>query len=379
MVVCGEGDDFLRRPILPLWKPLISLAALLAGASAVQAKDRSIEIKVVVVTAFEVGAVTGDTAGELQNWAEVIPQTLPFVGGDHPLRYDPARKLLVINTGIGTNRAATATMALGSDPRFDLTKAYWLIAAIAGVNPNTGSVGSAAWIGDLVDTDYGYAIDPREAPADWTAGIFARDSARPYGEPRGETKYNLYPLNKGLRDWAYALTAKVALPDAPVLAQIRTGYTKYPASQCLPLVTVGDEATGQTFWHGKLFNDHVERWVAYWTRNPGTFVMTGMEDTGVAHALHVLTGQGKADAQRLMVLRTGSNYAIQPEGSDAAQSLSAEAMELSALKPSVDAAYTVALPVVTEIIAHWQRYRNAVPSGPASTMLDPATCKPKQP
>lgn len=379
MVGGGERDELSGRLILFRWKPLFTLAAMLVGASAAHAKDKPLEIKVVVVTAFEVGEVTGDTAGELQNWAEAIPQTLPFVGGEHPLRYDPQRKLLVINTGIGTNRAATATMALGTDPRFDLTKAYWLIAAIAGVNPNTGSVGSAAWIGDLVDTDYGYAIDPREAPADWPAGIFARDSARPYGEPRGETKYNLYPLNKGLRDWAYALTAKIALPDAPVLAEIRKGYTKFPAAQCLPLVTIGNEATGQTFWHGKLFNDHVERWVAYWTREPGSFVMTGMEDTGVAHALQVLTLQGKADAQRLMVVRTGSNYSLQPEGRDAAQSLSAEAMELSALKPSVDAAYTVALPVVAEITGQWARYRDAVPSGPASTMLDPATCKPKQP
>jgi purine nucleoside permease len=367
-IFCGEAllAWFKRASIL-------LVTAALAGTSPAQA--RPIEIRMVVVTAFEVGAVTGDTAGELQNWAEAIPTELPLVGGDHPLRYDVKRRVLVLNTGIGTNRAATATMALGSDPRFDLTHAYWMIAAIAGVNPNTGSVGSAAWIGDLVDTDYGYAIDPREAPADWTAGIFARDSKRPYGEPRGETKYNLYPLNKGLRDWAYALTADMALPDSPVLANIRAGYPKFVAAQCAPVVVAGDEATGQTFWHGKLMNDHTERWVAYWTGRQGSFVMTGMEDTGVAHALRVLQGQSKADASRLLVLRTASNYTVQPEGSDAASSLSAEAMGLSALKPSVDAAYNVGSRVVDEITGNWPRYRALVPTGAPAPLLDPALCK----
>lgn len=265
---------------------------------------------------------------------------------------------------------------VGSDPRFDVTHSYWLVASIAGVNPNTGSVGSAAWIGDLIDTDYGYAIDPREAPAGWTTGIFARDSMRPSGEPRGETKYNLFPLNKGLRDWAYALTAKIDLPDSPVLTQIRAGYPQYAAAQCAPVVTEGDEGTGQTFWHGKLLNDHVEHWVAYWTGRPGSFVMTGMEDTGVAHALQVLDAHGKADADRLLVLRTGSNYTVQPEGSDAASSLSAEATGLSALKPSVDAAYSVGSRVVAEIADHWPRYRATIPTAPSAPMLDPASCKP---
>lgn len=351
------------------------LAGILACAAAPARAEAPIEISTVVVTAFEVGKETGDTAGELQNWAEAIPTSLPFVGGDWPLRYDPARKLLVINTGIGTNRAAVATMALGTDPRFDLTHAYWIIAAIAGINPNTGSVGSAAWVGDLVDTDYGYAIDPREAPAGWTTGFFSRGSKQPYGEPRGDAKYNHFPLNKGLRDWAFALTASMTLPDNAALAGLRAGYPKYPAAQCAPAVVIGDEATGQTFWHGKLMNDHVERWVAYWTGKPGTFVVTGMEDTGVAHALQVLGGQGKADPARLLVLRTASNYTIQPEGKDAAGSLHAESNELSALKASTDAAYYVALPVVNAISANWARYRTAVPTGPAAKMLDPATCK----
>jgi purine nucleoside permease len=167
----------------------------------------------------------------------------------------------------------------------------------------------------------------------------------------------------------------MALPDPPGLAELRAGYPQYPAAQCAPAVVVGDEATGQTFWHGKLLNDHVEKWVAYWTDRKASFVVTGMEDTGVAHALAVLGGQGKADPNRLLVLRTASNYTIQPSGKDAAGSLAAESNGLSALKASTDAAFTVGSKVANEITGNWPRYRNAVPSGSPAAMLDPATCK----
>src|SRR6202008_1917107 len=109
----------------------------------------------------EIGEDIGDTPGEFQAWASVLPQRLAFPAGARDLRYDPKSHVLAINTGMGTNRAATSVMALGADPRFDLRHAYWLVAAIAGVNPNAASVGSAAWVGSVGETDYGYQIGPR--------------------------------------------------------------------------------------------------------------------------------------------------------------------------------------------------------------------------
>ena len=133
-------------------------------------------------------------------------------------------------------------------------------------------------------------------------------------------------------------------------------------------MTTGAEASGQTFWHGKLLNDHVERWVAYWTDGAEPFVMTGMEDTGVAGALAMLGRVHRADPARLMVLRTGSNYSVQPPGTGAAESLSAEATGLSALQPSLDAAFLVGDKIVDEIANHWNRYRDRVPGTQTATM-----------
>jgi purine nucleoside permease len=336
-----------------------------AQAPASPAATAPIPIRMVIVTAFEIGQDTGDRAGEYQAWAEVMPTKLPFPMGFRELRYDSAKQALLLSTGVGTNRAAASTIALGLDPRFDLSKAYWMIAAIAGVNPNEGSLGSAAWIGDVIDSDYGYAVDPREAPKGWTTGQFPRDRSAPYQMPRSpETSYNLFPLNKGLRDWAYKLTADVKLKDTAGLQTMRATYTGFPEAMKPPHVMIGDEITGQTFWHGALLNAHFEKWAKYWAGDQSRFVMTAMEDSGVIGAIKMLHKTGRADPDRVLVLRTASNYSMPSpaSGLGAAESLNSENKGgYSGLQPSLDAAFIVGGKVVDEITGHWDRYADVIP------------------
>lgn len=106
--------------------PPVSLRAAamaLVFALATFAADRPIPVKVVVVTMFESGADTGDRPGEFQYWVERerLARVLPFPQGYHNLRMNDSGVLGVV-TGVGTARAAASIMALGLDPRFDLTK-----------------------------------------------------------------------------------------------------------------------------------------------------------------------------------------------------------------------------------------------------------------
>src|SRR5215475_6476200 len=98
------------------------------------AKDSPISINVVVVTMFEAGADRGDRPGELQYWVERnhLDQVLPFPQAYHDLHLNRDGVLAVL-TGVGTAKAAGSIMALGLDPRLDLSKAYWIVAGIAGV------------------------------------------------------------------------------------------------------------------------------------------------------------------------------------------------------------------------------------------------------
>ena len=324
-------------------------------------------VKIVVVTMFEIGNDTGDRAGEFQLWKERrdLTEVLPFHGW-RDLHYDPNDGLLVMVTGIGTARSAAAVMALGMDDRFDLSKAYWLIVGIAGIDPEDAPVGSAVWSEYLVDGDLGHHIDSREIPEDWPFGYFPRYTMGPFDPNKPEPTGELYQLNPGLTDWAFELTKDIEIPDDPSVRKERALYTEHPKAQGKPIVLKGDHIAALTFWHGKLLNDWANRLVSYWTDGKGNMVTSAMEDTGSYLSLSWLNKIGRVDKQRVMVLRTGSNYTMQPPTRTAAENLLKETKgyKYAGLEVAVEAGYRVGSRVVDEIIDNWQIYEANVPGVP---------------
>ncbi len=321
-------------------------------------------IKVVVVTMFEPGNDTGDRPGELQYWAERFPftDTLALPQAYRHLRYNAEQGVLAMVTGVGSIRSAASVMALGMDPRFDLTKTYWVVAGIAGVDPEDATGGSAVWAEWLVDGDLNHEIDAREIPDNWDTGIFPIDQTEPYQEPVPTTDGGeVFRLNPQLVDWAYQLTKDIALEDTEELQQMRARFVNYPKAQEPPRVMKGDHVAAMTFWHGKKMNTWANQWVKYWTDGQGEFVTSAMEDTGTAQALHFLDAAGRVDADRLLVLRTASNFSMPYEGLSAAQSMLNENQAYSAYVPSLEAAYRVGSTVVNALVKEWSQYENQLP------------------
>jgi purine nucleoside permease len=348
---------------------LIALSVVLGGAAQAQTRaSPKIPIRVVVVTTFEIGKDAGDAPGEFQAWVERLPltRTLPFPVGNRSLRYNPNKHVLGVVVGSGSVNSAASIMALGLDPRFDLTHAYWVVAGIAGINPNQGSVGSAAWAEWVVDRDLSHEIDAREIPPDWTTGVTPLNRSRPFeGKPPPKGIYSpvAYHLNPKLVDWAYELTKDIPLADTTDLKAIRANYPQ-PQARTPPHVMKGDEVTGMNWWLGAMMNKIAEDWMAYWTGGKGVSVTTAMEDSGVIHSLQQLQQARLADADRILVLRTASNYSVPGAGQTAAELLASEegsAHKLSAFIPALEAAYTVGSTVVDELAGHWSRYRDKTP------------------
>jgi len=321
-------------------------------------------VKVVVVTMFEQGADTGDMPGELQYWVERdhLDTIYPMPAAYHDARMNADGELAIV-TGQGTAHAAATIMALGLDPRFDLSHAYWLIAGIAGATPERASLGSAVWANWVVDGDLGYEIDAREIPADWPTGMLPLRKAKPFETPMVALPGQVYQTNRGLMLWAYGLTKDVALGDSERLKEIRSHFDG-AAAHNPPQVLLGDEISSSTFWHGKLMNDWADRWVDYFTQGQGRFTTTAMEDTGSLESLRLLARAGRVDWQRILVLRTVSNYDQPPKGVDAATNLSNQRIgQYGAYLPSLEAAYQVGHVVVGELLKGWSRYREIVPDG----------------
>ncbi|MBL8212278.1 MAG: purine nucleoside permease [Bryobacterales bacterium] len=323
-----------------------------------------IPVKVVVVTMFERGADTGDQPGEFQYWVEreKLDRVIPFPAGWRNLRMNE-QGVLGMCTGIGTARAAASVMALGLDPRFDLTKAYWVVAGIAGIDPEDASLGSAAWAEYVVDGDLGHEIDAREIPADWKTGMIPLRKSKPYELPRRTPdEGEIYRLTPALVDWAYRLTRGVKLEDTEAMQKQRARYASRKNAVRPPFVLKGDTMSSSTFWHGRKLSEWANDWMRYHSEGKANYVTTAMEDTGTLQSLDFLQAAGKVDRSRVLVLRTASNFDQQRDGITAPESLAETKIgSYAAYIPALEAAWRVGHVVVRELVANWGRYRNALP------------------
>lgn len=342
---------FAAEPV-PVCEPAVPCAAPLL-------------VKVVVVTLFEIGEDEGDTAGEFQLWKERagLTQRIPFPQGFHDLWYNPETQVLGMVTGVGTARSTAAIMGLGLDGRFDLARSYWLVAGIAGIDPEDAAIGSVAWARHVVDGDLSHEIDAREIPANWQTGYFPRGTQGPNDRTTVPARDagELFTVNPRLVDWAYTLTRDTPLADSPSIAAERAHFTDHPAGQQAPSVLIGDTLSAMTFWHGALLTDWANGWVDYWTQGQGEFVTSAMEDSGIMQAMALLAPTGRVDPARMLVLRAGSNYTMPPPGTDAASYLLRENEGYAGLEVSVENLYAVGSRVVGEWLANWDRYRDSPP------------------
>ncbi|WP_295681043.1 purine nucleoside permease [uncultured Nevskia sp.] len=347
---------------LRLLLPLL-LVATLAACSKLESKlavTVPIPIKVVVVSMFEKGKPTGDEPGEFQFWIERQKLTeLPFPMGEYPIYVNEAG-LLAICTGGGITNAATSVMALGVDPRFDLSKAYWLITGIGGGDPQDVSLGTAVWAKHVVDGDLLYEIDAREIPKDWPYGLLPLGAKKPNDKADGWTVDTIhFPLNAALTEWAYALTKDHPVADSPGIAAFRKQFEGYPNAVKPPFVTIGDTMSSSTYFHGDLLTKWANDWMKLQAGPDANFMMSAMEDSGSLTALRRLSRNKLVDLDRVMVLRTASNYSMQPPGKEAAWSTTAEYPENGV--PALEAAYQVGNIVVQKLITEWPSYVDHVP------------------
>ncbi|WP_293453572.1 purine nucleoside permease [Phenylobacterium sp.] len=336
---------------------LLVLIALLLAPLPALADARPIPIKVVVLTAFEVGADTGDRPGEFQAWVERYPltETMTVPGIVRPVRLSKDGVLGVVMGEWGRARGSIASLV--ADPRFDLTKAYWIMAGIAGVDPRAGSIGSAAWADWVVDGDPLFELDDREAPADWPWGLYAFGADAPGKKGRADDFSGMvWRLDPGLVRWAYGLTKDISLPDNPQLAADRAKFSTEAAAQTPPRVFVGTSLASVRFWHGYRRTEWARAWVKTWTDDQGTFAMSAGEEQAILDTLTVNAPGGRVDPRRVLVLRTASNYTREGDGEPQPVRFAPGGAEAG-----FEAAWRVGSPVVRALVAGWPQYADHLP------------------
>jgi purine nucleoside permease len=355
---------FLARFSLAFAIASASVASAFAQTAAPPAKP--IEVKVVVVAMFETGDDTSDKPGEFPLWVkrEHLDRVIEVPTAFHHVRMN-GDGVLGMLTGVGTARAAASIMAVGLDPRFDFSHAYWIVSGIGGGDPADVSLGSAVWADHVVDSDLAYEIDAREIPKDWSTGIVPLNHATPFELPARQNGGEIYTLNPQLVGWAFALTKDTQLTDTDRMRAARARFTGFPSAQKPPFVTRGDDLCGSTFWHGTLLNRWANDWDGYFTGGKGNFMVTAMEDTGTLQSLTFLAQSGRVDLNRVLVLRTVSNFTREAPGETPADSLKRMATgNYPAFLESLESAEVVGDKVVRDILAHWDERESKIPGTP---------------
>ena len=313
---------------------------------------------------FERGEDIGDAPGEYQLWVERehLDRVLPLSSGFHSVRINKDGVLGML-TGMGTARAAASVMALGLDPRFGLSHAYWVIAGIGRGDPADVSLASGIWVQHVVDGDLAYELDARDLPKDWPTGYVPLNKRMPYELPLdSDTSANTYNLSQPLADWAFRLTKDLPLPDSEHLRASRARFTGFPAAQRPPFITQGDTVSAGTFWHGARLGEWANAWTRYFTGGTGNYMISAMEDSGTMQSLTFLAKSGRVDLNRVLLLRTVSNFDREAPGSTAAEGLKTMFdPRYSAMSEALETAQRVGGTVVRWLVTHWAECRTQIP------------------
>ena len=352
------------------------LATVMFAVARPASAQNKIVPKVFIIATYETGKDRGDVPGELQYWVERehLDQSIQVLGIDHPILTN-GKGLYAMISGT-TSRCAVQIMTLAMDTRFDLRRTYFLLSGIGGADPYATTVASAVWIRQVLDGDPAFEIDSREIPASWAYGTIALGATEPGKVPAnvesapaagvseegsGGVGRIVYTLNPRLVDWAYRTTKDVAIPDSEALAAHRAGFKVYPGAQQKPSVLEGDSLGTDHFWHGAIMTKWAEDWVRMYTRGSGSLAISDCEDQGIVLAMHKLDDLHRADFNRLLILRTASNFTLPAEGVSAEKSLFDNLASSPGYIPALDANYQVGDVVVTALLKDWSRYETSTP------------------
>ncbi|KAL3425522.1 hypothetical protein PVAG01_02313 [Phlyctema vagabunda] len=256
--------------------------------------------------------------------------------------------------------AASTVSALIHSRSFDLSSTYFLIAGIAGVNPECGTLGSVNFAKYLVQVGLSYEIDMRELPSNYSSGYVPLGASNPGQYPLFLYGTEVFELNSGLRDRAFTLAASRTLTDSADARAYRSRYPDSPAN-LPPRVIKGDTTTSDVFFHGKLLGDTFAQYTSLLTNGSGRYCMTAQEDNAILEAMLRGALANLVDFARIVSMRTGSNFDRPPPGITAAQELFH--VQQGGFDISIQNIYVAGRPIVDDIIENWDSaYANGIPT-----------------
>jgi len=262
------------------------VAGVVASCSASPSSESSatpFKVKVLVVTMFD---------GETKPWLahEKLGRSITVPTMDKPMHCG-ADGLCVATIGEGKANAAISMSAILADNQLDVTTAYVLTAGVAGIRPESGTLGDSNWADWVVDYEIGGHHIAESTDRSVGCGYEK-------GEDEGTTAFHLDPTLVGM---AYELTKNLPLADNAEAESNRAHYAGQAGRK--PHVTRCDTVTADDFWIGRDASETAAYVMGQWTNNAGRYCTTQQEDNATAA---VLAAHGYLN--RYLSLRTASDF-----------------------------------------------------------------------
>ncbi|KAI0150117.1 putative purine nucleoside permease [Hypoxylon sp. NC0597] len=329
------------------------------GSRSRQQSSERIAPKVVIVSMFSpeaevwYGRLTNSTVGDILANNITVPGLSPLYPHVH---CNECGEVCQLTVGESEINAATSMTAFTLSSLFDLSKTYFLLAGIAGINPKLGTLGSVALSKFSVQVALQYEIDAREMPANFSTGYL------PYGAYTADeyptTIYGteVMEVNENLRDAAAALAQRAKLADSAGAADYRDKYRvdggAYAAATKSPSVIKCDTATADVYYSGTLLSEAFENTTKLWTNQSTiTYCASAQEDSATLQALMRAAVWGFVDFSRTILMRTGSDFDRPPPSIGAFQHL--RIMDQNGFDIAIQNIYLAGVEIVKGIVADW--------------------------
>jgi purine nucleoside permease len=283
------------------------------------------------------------------------------LSSDYPLVRCTAEAVCQMTTGMGHANAAASMMAVLYSPAFDWHRTYFLIAGIAGIDPERGTIGTAAWARFAVDSGIAHEIDAREMPGGWQDGYFGILTDGPAEVPRFDYRTEVFELDAALLRQALAKSKSVQLEDSDDVRAYRKHYPHAPADEP-PTVTQCDTLSDDTWWSGERLGGFARRWTHLLTGGRGVYCTSQQEDNATLNALTRGSQSGLLDLERIAVLRSGSDFDRPYPDQGVLESMQAQRKLAGAGRISTANLVHAGMPLVESIVGHWDVWQRGVPA-----------------
>ncbi|MDJ0932068.1 purine nucleoside permease [Breoghania sp.] len=347
-----EKVDYRRIP--RCISSLLTLAlALIGGGVPGVAEAAPVAPKVLVITMFkhEVGNWLEKEALEHKTAIDGLSEAFPDLSCND-------KGLCLITTSVGYANAASSVSVLVLSDEVDLSKTYILIAGIAGIDPQNGTLGSAMWARYAVDGGLQWRIDDRKVLDEWTSGQFGMFAKAQGEKPGSQYGTEVYHLNEALTGRAFELSKDVELADSDGAKAYRQNYPE-EAAKAASTVGICDTVSADQWRHGVKLSAAMNDWAKLLTNGAADYCTTQQEGNATLTALARGAKFGRVDMDRVAILRTASNFDQPYPGQVPQDSINANS---GGFGPALTNAYRVGKAFSDAVIGDWDAWAGGIPA-----------------